>query len=56
MPCFTAAPPTTGFLSNGQPHSTFMFGSYRSYSQGNEKENERELAILLYYDNGERVP
>ena len=29
-----------------------MFGSYRPYSHGSD---ERELAILMFYDNGETV-
>ena len=42
-------------MSKAPNQSSYLYGSYRSYSQGSEKDKERELAILLYYDNGKWV-
>jgi hypothetical protein len=45
----------TGMLSKPPNQSSYLYGSYRSYSQGSEKDKEREIAILMYYENGELV-
>ena len=45
----------SGMLSKPPNQSSYLYGSYRSYSQGSEKDKEREIAILMYYENGELV-